>query len=375
MSEEELLQDGQKVNASVKDLTGQVVTTAPVPVPPEMATKAKVSSHFLNAYFTTDDTIKNYEGQLELFDFNTTQDIAKTKANLSTIIARGYKQIDLTYPESRVMKGLFSLLEKQNASETRPFVVLKNISELYDEILEKKVTKRGKYKDFSGAEVNEAKDALDKLSKETQQIIFKGQDGKDKKGKPLYFFYMAEKPLISIEYLKRQIPQSEVDKMTETELKETGQIKITILPIFLKDYQKYFKLLPKDISREIREKCPDVKKVSEPLVNFIDLLHRQESQEVRRERTTLVKELRLDKEYRQKKGRTTGTLLKCYNIAKRTGYLADYQTDQKGKYGLVDIFYLNPDKFYHLRTRAEQRQAENKDAVKDDIKVIAYDKA
>ena len=375
MSEEELLQDEQKIKASIKDLTGQIATTAPVPVPPDMATKAKVSSHFLNAYFTTDDTIKNYEGQLELFDFNTTQDIAKTKANLSTIIANGFKSITLSYPENRVMKGLFSLLEKQNASEDRPFIVLKNIAELYDEVLEKKVMKRGKYKDFSGAEVNEAKDALDKLSKETQQIIIKGQDGKDKKGKPLYFFYMAQKPLISIEYLKRQIPESDVNKVTEAELKETGQIKITILPIFLKDYQKYFKLLPKDISREIREKCPDVKKVSEPLVNFIDLLHRQESQEVRRERATLVKELRLEKEYRQKKGRTTETLLKCYDIAKRTGYLADYQIDQKGKYGLVDAFTLNPDKFYHLRVRESQKQAESKPEVKDDIKVITYDKA
>ena len=371
---EELLQDGQKVDASIQDLTGQVATTAPSPVPPDIATKAKVSSHFLNAYFTTDDTLKNYQGNL--FDLNPTQDIAKTRDKLSIAITRGFKGIDLTYQENRVMKGLFSLFEKQNSSEDRPFVVLKNIAELYDEILDKKVTKKMKdgytFKDFSGDEVNKAKDALEKLSREPQQIIVKGQDGFDKKSKkPLYSIYMTEKPLISLEYLKRQIPQSEVNKLTEAELKETGQVKITILPIFLKDYQKYFKLLPKDISKEVREKCPDVKKVSEPLVNFIDYLHRQENKELIRERPTLIKVLKLEAIYKTQKRRTIATLLKCYDIAKRTGYLTDYKIDQKGKYGLVDILNLNPNKFYHLRARGDQKQAEEK----ADIKVITYDKA
>jgi len=335
------------------DLTSQSVST--ILITPEIETKAKVSSHFLNSYFTTEDTLKNYQGQLEL-NFNTTQDITKTKENLAVIISKGFKGIDLSYSENRVMKGIFSLVQKQDASENRPFVVLDNISQLYEQILDKKVTKKLKdgyaFKDFSWAEITKVNEALDKLSKTPQQIIVKGRDGVDKKGKPTYFFYMKNEALISLEYLKRNIPEGEVNSITETKLKETGQIKISVLSIFLRDYHKYYKLLPKDISKEVREACPEIKKISEPIVNFIDFLHRQDNTEVRRSRETLAKELKLDKWVKEgRKALVKKTLLYCYEIAKRTGYLLDYQIDQKGKYELVDVFYLNPFKYEHLKPK------------------------
>jgi len=309
------------------NLTGKEVS--PAVVTPEIETKAKVSSHFLNSYFTTENTLKNYQGQKD-FDFFRAEgditDITKSKKVLGEVIAtKGFKGIDLGYQESRVMKGIFSLAQKQDASENRPFIVLDNISQLYEQILEKKVEKKRKdgytFKDFSGAEITKVNDALDRLSKTPQQIIVKGQDENDKKGKPTYFFYMKEKALISLEYLKRNIPASEVNRMTEAELKKTAQIKIIIEPIFLRDYHKYYKELPKDISREVRKACPEIKKVSEPLVNFIDLLHRQDKlingDELHRTRETLIKELKLEKLYRKNKKIAVETLKKCYDIAKR----------------------------------------------------------
>lgn len=345
------------------NLTGKEVS--PAVVTPEIETKAKVSSHFLNSYFTTEDTLKNYQGQLELNLFNAEgdiTDITKSKKVLGEVIAnKGFKGMELSYQENRVMKGIFSLIQKQDASETRPFIVLDNISQLYEQILEKKVAKKLKdgytFKDFSGAEITQVNEALDKLSKTPQQIIVKGRDGVDKKGKPTYFFYMKEEALISKEYLKRNIPEGEVDNITEATLKQTAQIKISVLPIFLRDYHKYYKLLPKDISKEVREACPEVKKVSEPIVNFIDFLHRQENAEVRRERPTLIKELKLDKVYKKNKKIAINTLLKCYDIAKRTGYLSDYKIDQKGKYALVDVFYLNVFKYEHLKPKKVTAEA------------------
>lgn len=345
------VKENVRVAIEEKSLTGQEVSTAPVM--PEIETKAKVSSHFLNSYFTTEDTLKNYQG--DLFNLSGTQDISKTKENLAVIVSKGFKGIELSYFENRVMKGVFSLIQKQDASENRPFVVLDNISQLYEQILERKVAKKLKdgytFKDFSGAEITKVNEALKKLSETPQQVIIKGRDGVDKKGKPTYFFYMKNEALLSLEYLKRNIPEGEVDKITEGEVRETGQIKISVLPIFLRDYHKYYKLLPKDISREVREACPEVKKVSEPIVNFIDFLHRQDNAEVRRSRETLIKELKLEKLYRKNKKLVINTLLKCYDIAKRTGYLSDYKTDQKGKYELVDVFYLNPFKYEHLKPK------------------------
>jgi hypothetical protein len=370
---------GLKVNVTLTDLKGQEAGTSPVSKEAEL--KAKVSSHFLNSYFTTNDTLKNYNGQIQ-FNFKAEgdiTDITKAKDTLAVIASKGFKGLDLSYQENRVIKGLFNLLQKQNASEQRPFIVLDSVSQLYNEILEKKVKKKkGKYSftDFSGAEIGKVNEAVETLKKNMQQIIIKGQHGIDKKTKkPLYFFYMKEAPLISIEYLKRDITPEQAKGMTEKQLKETGQIKISILPIFLRDYHKYYKLLPKDISREIREKCPDVKRVSEPLVNFIDLLHRQDKtalingNELRRTRETLIKELKQE-EQRKKRGKQyiKDILFSCYDIAKRTGYLDNYLTDERGKTELVDVFYLNIHKYEHLkpkRIKASQEQELEKRLIYD----------
>ncbi len=361
------IKESVKVEVAVQelDLAGRGVGTAPLA--PEAETKAKVSSHFLNSYFTTEDTLKGYQGQKD-FDFfraeGDTTNISETKTILGEVIAtKGFKGIDLSYQENRVMKGIFSLAQKQDANENRPFIILENISQLYEQILERKVAKKLKdgytFKDFSGAEITKVNEALEKLSKTPQQIIIKGQDGYDKKAKkPTYFFYMKEKALISLEYLKRNIPAGKVNNITETELKQTAQIKIIVEPIFLRDYHKHFKLLPKDISREVREACPEIKKISEPIVNFIDYLHRQDrdalinGNELRRTREDLIKALKLETLYKKIKSRTIKTLLKCYEIAKRTGYLTDYKTDQKGKYELVDVFYLNVYKYEHLKPKS-----------------------
>ena len=343
----------------IRELTGKEAKTAPVSKEAEL--KAKVSSHFLNSYFTTDDTLKNFQGQLQ-FNFKAEgdiTDIAKAKNTLAVIASKGFKGLDLSYQENRVIKGLFNLLQKQKASEQRPFIVLDNVYQLYNEILERKVTKKGEYKDFSGRETMLVSEAIETLKKDMQQIIIKGRHGTDKKTKkPLYFFYMSERPLIIVDYLYDHISEEQAKGMTEEQLKKKAKIKISILPIFLRDYHKYYKLLPKDISKEVREKCPDIKKVSEPLVNFIDLLHRQDrdglvnGNELRRTRNTLIKELKLEEQYR-KQGKTyvKNVLLKCYNIAKRTGYLEGYETDQKGKTELVDIFYLNIHRYDHLKPR------------------------
>lgn len=328
--------------------------------------KIKVPSHFINSYFTTEDTLKTYQKQLT-FDFKMEQnkDTTEVKEGLAIMVSKGFRGINLSYSEKRVIKGIFSLAQKQKANENHPFIVLSNISKLLNEILEKKARKTSpdgySFKDFFGAEVEQIKKALDNLSKTQQQIIIKGYDGIDKKtGKPMYFFYMREIPLISIEYLKRKIPEDEVEKLTEGELKETGYIKISILPIILRDWHKYFKLLPKDISKEVREKCPEVKRISVTLVDFIDLLHRQNNQEVRRTRSTLTKELKLEKQLKKRGGSyIKRILLKCYDQAKRTEYLEDYKVDQKGTSGLVDVFYLNISRFEYLKPKKTLRHISN----------------
>ena len=168
---------------------------------------------------------------------------------------------------------------------------------------------------------------------------------------------MTEKPLVEIEYLKADIPEDAVGGVTEGEVKNTGRIRIKIVPQFLTNYQKFFKYLPRDVSKEIRTACPEVQRITQPLEDFINYLHRQDNEIVKRRRETIVKALRMEKAYHEKRKITTQKILSFYEIAKRTGYLKDYELDQRDGTYTVDVLFLEPSKFLHLRARRNKAEA------------------
>jgi len=331
----------------------------------EQTSLVRTPSDFLNSYFTTDETLKNYKGQLELKLEQFAGDkgeLFRHQKKIEMYIGRGdFKGIDLTYQENRAMKGIFALADKQGANEKSPFVILENVSDLYEQILEKKVTKKKKdgttFRDYSGDEREAIDDALESLGKKIHKIVIKGESGKDKKGKPLFFFYMTEKPLLSVEYLKADISESDVGGITEKNVRETGRIRITLLPQFLTNYQNFFKYLPRDISKEIRTACPEIKRITQPLADFIDYLHRQDEEIVRRRREIIAKTLRIESVYHKNRKRANENIISYYDIAKRTGYLKDYKLDQRDGTYTVDVFYLDPSKYFHLRARRAKADA------------------
>jgi len=320
-----------------------------------LAPQVKYPAHYLNARFATEETAKNF--QSDLFNPSFSGDDRQKRdidRALTSINTKGFTGIDLNLRQKQVMQGLFTIGQKQNISNTRPFVLIDNISELYESVLEKKVKKKkaGKYSfhDFSGKETKEIHVALDELTKKPQQVIMKWTDG-EKNGKKTYSIYTTEQPLITVEYLKTDIPESELSTVTEDRIKKTGRIKITFLPALLLDYHKYFKLLPSDLPKQIRELC-NIKRIREPYLDFIEWLHRQENIEIRMTRETIAHAIKLTKWI--KAGRKTmvnETILTCYQIAKKLGYLKDYQLAQKGKFEMVDVFTLNAYKFDHLRPK------------------------
>jgi hypothetical protein len=276
---------------------------------------------------------------------------------------RNFKGIKLSLQEDKVIKGIFSLLDKQNASEERPFILLDNFSQLYDEILDRKVTRKvggHTVKAFSGGEIKHVNEALESLRTTEHQIIIRGRNGFNKKtNEPSYFMYMTKSPIITrIEYLKTDMTVEEVGGLTEATLKDTAHIKIFMLPKFLQGFKNYYKLLPLDISKEMREKCPGIQP-NKWIARFINLLHRQDKKglaggyELRRTQDWLIEYLGLEAQ-RSKRGKqhiVNNFLIKCYDVARRLGYLRGYKTDQKGKDGLVDVFHLNVDMFEHLRLK------------------------
>jgi hypothetical protein len=93
------------------------------------------------------------------------------------------------------------------------------------------------------------------------------------------------------------------------------------------------------------------------LADFIDYLHRQDNETVKRRRETIAKALRMEKAYHEKRKITTSKILQFYEIAKRTGYLTGYELDKRDGTYTVDILHLDPSKFLHLRARRNKTES------------------
>jgi len=327
----------------------------------EVFGKVSVPESYLNSYFTTGKTIKRHKKQLELFEqvFFDGKAIDKPNAlkQFDIILAgenSSNRLLDLDLWQSRVMKGLFKLAQEQGINEAEPVVYIKNIYELFNRVLERVEKGKRGYKDFSGTQTKELLNALVDLCKTSQKLIIKQRytDGKDKKGKDIfkYKLYMTYEPILKMICYREGISESEMQTITESDMIKGGKFSIKILPLLIKDWHRYFKLLPVDVGSEINQYCPDLKgkKIPQAVYEFIDWLHRHNNIEVRRERLTIINELGLEREYRKNKKRTTDKLLSCYEIAMQTKYLTKYQINQPGKLGFVDVFTLNPDKYYHF---------------------------
>jgi hypothetical protein len=323
--------------------------------------KVKTPSQFLNSYFNNFDTIKKYGEYLGRNPDTKVEghftSIPEAKRAIDSI--ESFKGINLPHQEREVIKGIFSLCQKQNVSESRPYVTLKNISQLYEEILEKKrIKEKGgtTYPTYSGAETKAVDEALKKLTTNLCEIVIMGTGEYDKKlKKRSKYFYMYQGALISIEWFGHTFSNT----ITGEEIKRRGQCKITILPkVLLRNYETQFKLIPKHLIREIKTKCPEIKRIKGTVVLFIDYLHRQDriglidGYIMRRTRTELIKKLSLE-EQRKKQGEKyiNDLLFECYDIATRTGYICKYELDQPGQREPVDVFYLNIEKFAHLKPK------------------------
>jgi|GEM_PF-6884975 len=314
----------------------------------------RIPSIFLNNYFNSRETLKKYCTQFrtdpETF-INRAADLSGKKATLTGYIDSDFEGFSLSFREHQVVKAMFSLFDRQKASYEQPYVVLKNNSELYNEAILRRNAPNDQHAYFLGSERRAIDAALESLSKKIRKIVIKGLSKSDKKGAKRYFMYMAEQPLLSIEYFNPDMPE---DELTETKLKQEGSIKISILPVFLKGFWNHYKLLPRpvDLIMEIKRVCPNIHKASTTVIDFIDYLHRQRDIAIKRSRNEMYSVLKISKEQLSKRGKRyfDRTVTNTYSIAMRLGYLKRYQTKIDFQTGILsDHFVLSDARIKHLR--------------------------
>lgn len=313
--------------------------------PAELDTKAKVSRYFLNALTINVETLKRYEADLfsdsfELIDSQTKKDL-KNRFNL---IVKDFKGLSLSYWQKKVVTACFCLIDKKGATDSRPIIEIESKADLYAEVLEGRGSGQ-----FLGSEREKFDQALEELQTMKQQVIFH-KNIKDSKGKKKREYIMIEAPLVAgIVYNLT----SEGEKTVE-DIKGKAKISIQFNPVIFHGLIDNWRLIPKNTAREIKSICKDVERVTSLMEDFILFLHGHapHTLEIRRSRPVLVQELKIEREYKKNKKRTTDNLLQAYDIAKRTGYLTDYRLNEKRTGLIVDVFSLNPEKYEHLRNKA-----------------------
>jgi len=326
------------------DLKGKDLSKA-APLPSESQTKAKFPRYFLNAMTANIETVKRYEGDLfsDEFELVDTQDRKVLKDRFNLII-KDFHGLSLTYWQKKVVTACFCLIDKQGATAERPTIDIENKSDLYKEVLEK--DKKGR---FGGQERRLFDEALEELQTQKQQVIFK-KGVKNQKGKPQWQYIMVEATLITNRVYNFT---ADIDENSPTDIKDKASQTIHFNPVIFHGLIDEWRLVPKNVSREIKQACPDVKRVTSLQEDFILFLHGFPSKynPIRRSRPVLAQELKIDKDYKKNKKRTTEALLQAYEIAKQTGYLTDYLLDEKGKFLIVDVFFLNTDRFEHMKEK------------------------
>jgi len=312
--------------------------------PALLETKAKVSRFFLNAMTMNVEQVKRYEADLFSDDFEIigTQDKARLKSQFNLVI-KDFKGLNLSYWQKKVVTACYCLIEKRRATAKTPAIAIDNMAELYAEVLEQ--DGKGNYAGSERASFNEA---LEELQTTKQQIIFY-KNIKDDKGKRKREYIIVQAPLIS--GVVSHLTSDDGKAVGDEDIKNKASKTIQFNPVIFQGLVDAWRLIPKNITKEIKDAFPDVKKVKPIYEDFILFLHGhgKHMTEVRRSRPVLAQELKIEAEYQKNKKRTTESLLQAYEIAKRTGYLKDYQTDQKGKNLIVDVFILNPERFEHLK--------------------------
>lgn len=324
---------------------------------PELADKVKLPVQLLSAMNVTTATLRNYHrkiGKNKYYGGDDDRSAACKKLETFIDGTKDFTGFDLTTMERKVLKGIFKLLDVRPDSKERAGITLKSIRELYPVILDKRIFKsrgRQQYADYCGHECQAVDRALESLAKKKHEYFALIEEQRQNK-MPVYRMLFTENTIIEIIYSKDNLNKNEVDGMTPKKIKATGNMLIRLTrPEFLANISKYFRLTPVDYLKEVRLINPDIIKMPVMLDAFLDWLHLAPELTIRRNRMLLFEAFHHYASYLKNRKRNNNSLINCYELAKKMGYLASYQLDQPGKDGPVDVFNLNPKKYYHHNQR------------------------
>jgi hypothetical protein len=214
---------------------------------------------------------------------------------------------------------------------------------------------------YHGAQVEQAKEALESLT-EMRWMRYKKLSGKrDKEGKPLYDLITVKKPLIQLQFIDsyHDITEEDIQKIASgqklTEDKEDRRVTRILLlpsPILIDEIDSYFLLKPAYLHDEIKALYPG-RRISRFNSLFIELLLTVDIAVWKIGKETLAWKLNMDSwiESRQK-SRIDKSIQEVLKTAKELDFLLDYEEDATGLLTLK----LNPERCSRVRAKLARKK-------------------
>lgn len=188
-----------------------------------------------------------------------------------------------------------------------------------------------------------------------------------KDGREQFQVIKTVRPLLTITEGYEALTRAESEAVISGETSPETEQKLTTIaiepaPIVVDQIKSYFVLKPANCYQEVKLVAPHASKYVYRLIDYLIV----EAELLRRRKEPLVIEISLkalayklrmnawidSRSWRQ----IRGSLSKCYEIAKRLGYLQSYETVQ-GKTRELERLVLNPEKFRHSKTPALPEQS------------------
>jgi len=214
---------------------------------------------------------------------------------------------------------------------------------------------------YHGAQVKQAREALDSLT-EMRWMRYKKLSGKyDKAGKPLYDLITVKKPLIQLQFIDsyHDITEEDIQKIASgKELssdKENSRITRILLlpsPILIDEIDGYHLLKPARLHDEIKALYPG-RRISRYNSLFIEFLLTSDIPVMKIGRDTLARNLNMDAliEDRQKT-KIDKRIQEALQTAKELDFLLDYDEEPTG----LLILKLNPERCSRVRAKLSRHK-------------------
>ncbi len=327
----------------------------------------KYGTAWLEASFTPAEKI---EGHLERFKRERDDYLHKVEASL----AAGLEGIDLDVSSTR---ALDAILHKFSENNYEPDFVKMTEPELLEGAGVKKVrTSRGKY-EYPGRETGKIHDALTKLTREQYPIIIKKFLRYDRKEKQnIYDVALTYEPLIKVTWFYRNVKENTLKEYAQAlsgdgreargRLKERfSHYSIKLNPLIKTDIMRSFRLLPAGIYSMIKDQKPKGGRVEASEINYIKWLHRHSKgkTEVHINYLELAKHIKMSKFIKRRCYKELRRKITSYHqLGKALGFVDRIEISRRPLYSNknVDILYLNPEKFYHLRKKNDETRSTTK---------------